>query len=95
MGAADGVHGEKRLIDEDARFVEEDAAGIGEFDFAAVTNEEADAEFGFELLNLATERRLGDVQAARSLGKIEGFGDGDKVAQVAKFHANYPNTQQV
>jgi hypothetical protein len=44
------------------------------------------AELGLEGTYLGAERRLRDVQAAGRLGKIQGFRDSYKIAQVAEFH---------
>jgi hypothetical protein len=54
---------------------------------AGGSREELNSEFLFQRPNLAAERRLRYVQASRSLGKVQQFGDRDEVAQLAEFHA--------
>jgi 1,4-dihydroxy-2-naphthoyl-CoA synthase len=43
--------------------------------------DELDAEFGFELLNLPTQRRLRHVQALGSATEVKLLGDGDEAGQ--------------
>ena len=40
----------------------------------------------FEILDLATQGRLGDVKSPRGLGHVAKLGDGCKISQVTKFH---------
>ena len=50
-----------RLHDEFARFFEKSLAGIGQFDFAFIANQQRDAEIVFQLTDLTAERRLGQM----------------------------------
>ena len=61
-------------------------AEIGEADGAAEAIEEAAAEFGFELLDLLGEGRLGDVTFLGGAGEGTGVGDGGEVAELVEFH---------
>ena len=53
---------------------------------AAVAVEEARTDLLFERFDLLAQRRLRHVQAARRAVEIQLLRDGDKVANVAKFH---------
>ena len=50
-------------------FTQERSAGIGQFDVTAIADEQRHAELVFQLTNLATERRHGDVQLLSGPGK--------------------------
>jgi len=84
-----GVGGAARGVEGFAGGGEQGAAGGTQGDAARGPNEQRDAEFGFEAADLGTERRLGDVEAAGGLGKVERLGDGHEVAQVAKLHGGH------
>jgi hypothetical protein len=58
---AGNVGGMTRLHDEFARFFEKSLAGIGQFDFAFIANQQRDAEIVFQLTDLTAERRLGQM----------------------------------
>lgn len=84
-GAADGLEGEIRFGEDGAGAVAEEFASGGEAGGAGGAFEEAAVEAGFEDLNVAGERRLGDVEAESGAAEVEFFGDGEKVAEVAEF----------
>jgi hypothetical protein len=77
---ADRVHCEHGLTDEDSRFVHEHATCIGQFDFSPIPHEQLDSQFGFQLLDLAAQWWLGDLQFARGPGEIQCLGYGNKVS---------------
>jgi hypothetical protein len=53
---------------------------------ASGANEQTCAEFFFQFLDGARQRRLVDVQALGSAGEVEFFGHGHKAAEMAKLH---------
>ncbi len=76
VGAAEGFVG----------VLEEEAAGVGEFDAAARAVEQVSAGFALELLEHGREGRLGDAQGARGARHVPGAGDGLEVAERSEFH---------
>jgi hypothetical protein len=79
------LEGELRFGEDGAGAVAEEFASGGEAGGAGGAFEEAAVEAGFEDLNVAGERRLGDVEAESGAAEVEFFGDGEKVAEVAEF----------
>ena len=71
-------------------FREEGFTTWRESDFAVIALKERDAEFLFELLDLAAESGLGDMESGRSPGEIEFTGHGSEVAELPQFHARSP-----
>ena len=63
----------------------EQLAGQGEFDAAGGAIEETVAEHLFQALDLLAERGLGNSQALGGFAEVQGFGDGQEVAEVAKL----------
>jgi hypothetical protein len=71
----------------------EDLAAIGkkllsrrrQADAAVGAGKQPGADLLLEDLNLLAQRRLGDIQPRRRVAKMELFGDGNKVAQVAQL----------
>jgi hypothetical protein len=61
--------------------------GRRESDAAFTPVQKRHAEFVFQVSNLSTERRLGQMQARRSAREIPFFGYGHEVAHVAQFHS--------
>src|SRR5262249_613568 len=53
--------------------------------FAAI--EQPDLNLFFQLLDLLTERRLGDVEARGGATEMQLFSDGDEVSQMTQLHA--------
>jgi hypothetical protein len=75
----DGASGFFGAIKNGAGFVEENAAGFGEADGFGAAFEERDAEFVFQVADLAGERRLGNVEALRGAGDVFFFSNGDEI----------------
>lgn len=84
-GTADGLEGQACFGEERASAVAEQFAGGGEARGAGGALEEAAVETGFEKLDVAGERGLGDVKAEGGSAEVELFGNGDEVAQVTEF----------
>lgn len=73
-----------------AGLVEEQPAGVGEFDAAVGALEQARTDFLLQRLDLLAQRRLGDPQALGGAAEVQLLGDGDEIAQVPEFHAAPP-----
>ena len=70
-----------------ARVIEKNVAGGSEFDAANSAREKARPDFIFEIANLATERRLGGVQAfTRRERQAFCLGDRNEVAKMSQLH---------
>jgi len=80
------VLGAGELVENGTRTREKGFAKIGEADGAAEAIEEASAEFGFKLLDLLREGRLGDVTFFSGTGEGGGVGDGAEIAELVEFH---------
>jgi hypothetical protein len=74
------------LREDHSRFLHKHLAGRCELDVVFGPIEKPDTELVLKELDLLAERRLTDVQSVRSLTKVEGFGNGDDVSEVAEFH---------
>jgi hypothetical protein len=48
--------------------------------------EQGRANFGLEILDLLTERRLANTNPGGCAGEIEFFSNGEKISNVAQFH---------
>jgi hypothetical protein len=75
----DGGGGLAGAFKDGAGFGEEEAASLGEAEGFGAAFEERDAEFVFEVVDLAAERRLGNVKASGGAGDVFFFGDGDEI----------------
>ena len=64
------------------------AADRGNFDALVGALEQRDAEFVFELADLAAEGRLADIADLGRTAKMAVFGDGDQVAEFLKVHGS-------
>jgi hypothetical protein len=84
-GTADGLEGEVGFGEERASAVAEEFAGGGEAGGAGGAFEEVAVETGFEKLNVAGERGLGEVKAEGGPAEVELLGDGDEVSKVAEL----------
>lgn len=73
------------LFDGAAGAFGEELSGEGEPDTARGAIEEAMSDDLFETADLLAEGRLGDAEALRCPAEMEGFGDGQEVAEVAEF----------
>ncbi len=69
-----------------ARLRHEGAAGFGQCHLPLGAMEQSDAEIVLELLDLARQRRLSDVQPFRRTAEVKLLGNGKKVAEVAQLH---------
>src|SRR5690606_26852374 len=58
----------------------ENSPGVGEANGSALANEQLDAQFVFQSLNLPAERRLSDMQLLRSPREAAFASDGNKIA---------------
>ena len=75
------------LLERFLRFDQEAFAGMGEADRTlGLAGEQLGAEQRFQGADLMTERGRGDVETRRRARKMQFFGDGDEVTEVAKFH---------
>ena len=61
-------------------------SGLGKLDSSRAALKEFQTKLRFEILNLTTQGRLGDVKSPRGLGHVAKLGDGYKIPQVTKFH---------
>ena len=80
-----------------AGLVEEQPAGVGEFDAAVGALEQARTDFLLQRLDLLAQRRLGDregrladVATLGGAAEVQLLGDGDEIAQVPEFQAAPP-----
>ena len=85
QAAHGGAHFFHAVQDLDGLFIE-DAALLGEDGGAGAAGDEGDAELLFELLDLAGQGGLGDVQAGGGAGEGALLGDGHEVLEVAELH---------
>ncbi len=81
-----GGHGDVELGQHRPGVAQERLAGRGQLDAAAGAGQQADAELLLQAGDLLAERGLGDVQAGGGAAEVKLLGDGDEVAQLAKFH---------
>ena len=61
-------------------------AGLGQRNAALGAFEKLYAQFPLKLLDLLTQRRLGDRQPLRRAPEMQRFRECDKITQVAQFH---------
>jgi hypothetical protein len=61
------------------------AAGIGQLDLAATSDEQAGTDLLFELADRDAERRLRHPQPLGRPAEVEFFGDGDEIPQVTQL----------
>jgi hypothetical protein len=66
--------------------VEERGAGRRQLDPAAGAQKQRSLQLRFEILDLLTERRLGDPQPISRRGKAQLLGHGQEISQVTKLH---------
>jgi len=74
------------MVDERLRIFEQRPAGIREVHTSLVTSEQPQTQLALQLLDLATERRLADIQPPRSSREIQVVSKGDEVAKLPQFH---------
>ena len=83
-GAPRGDGGGFHLGKGEPRVIEKGSSSSGQFDSAGATSEQLDANIGFQVLHLATERRLRRVQPFFGRERQAPLlGDRDEVAKVA------------
>jgi len=68
---------------------EQCVAGIGEFNWAPGPVDQFHSELAFQLLNLLTQRRLGDVESLRGAAEVAFLGHGDEVAKQAHLRIDH------
>jgi hypothetical protein len=68
------------------RFSEEQLSGFGQFNVTAIPLEQRRTQFLFHRLDLHTERRLADMEAARRSAETELFCNSDEIPQLTKIH---------
>ncbi len=66
--------------------VQEYESGLGERDAVSVTQKQRNAEFDFELADLLTQSRLGEVDPPRRTAEVQFFGNRHEVFEVSQFH---------
>jgi hypothetical protein len=74
------------MIDERLGIIEQGTPAVCEVHASLIANEQPQAQLGLQLLNVATQRRLADIQALRSPRKIQFASQFDEVAQLPQFH---------
>ena len=80
-------------LDDGAGVVEKDAALGGEFDCAAGSIEQAHAQLALERRNRVADRCLDDVAHLGRASESAHLRDGDKIFELANFHALQPLPQ--
>lgn len=75
-----------RLREEKVRFLEEGAPSLGEADGARAAIEQLGADLLLEGVDLAGQRRLGDVKPLRSEPEVPFLRDGNEVAEVPELN---------
>jgi hypothetical protein len=74
------------LHNELSGLLEKDLSLLGQGDAPLVPQKKCNSEILLELADLATQRRLRDVQQLRRLAEVKAFRNGNKVSNVTKFH---------
>ena len=74
------------LADQAGGAVEQHPAGAGQEHAAAVADEQLDAQFMFEQLDVPAQRRLGGAQPVRRLAEAAQLGHGAEGAQLFEVH---------
>ena len=69
-----------------ACFIGKELPGLGEFDPTCAALKQFHPKLLFEILDLPTQRRLGDVKPPRRLRHVAKLGDDCEITQMAKFH---------
>jgi hypothetical protein len=75
------------LRQDDARFLDEHPAGVGELDVALRPVEQRHTELCFQLSNLLAERRLAEVEPLSCVPEMQRVRYGDDVPQMTELHA--------
>ena len=94
-GAADGLEGQVGFGEDGAGAIAQEFAGRGKAGGAGGAFEQAAVEAGFENLNVSGKGWLGDVEAEGGAAKVEFFGDGEEVAEMAEFDPGQIHTKKV
>ena len=89
-GLPDGVFGGIHPVQNVPRPLPQDFAGGGEPDLTARAVEEAGAEFLFQRLYLAGQRRLRNAEPCRRPAEMKLIGDGDEIMEAAEVHGYLP-----
>lgn len=71
-----------------AGIAQQHVAGLGQLDAACRAQEKLGAEFVLELLDLAGQRRQGNVQAGCRPADFQCFGEGNEVFELPEFDAS-------
>jgi hypothetical protein len=76
-----------------ACFIGKEFSGLGQFDPTCAALKQFHTKLLFEILDLPTQGRLGDVKPPRRLRHVAKLGHGREITQMAKFHAtSYPKS---
>ena len=86
--------GAPEMIDQVFRLREKDRTGLGKFDPPRATNEQRNAKFVFQILDLTAERRLNHVQTDGCAAKASGSRNLNEVAQLANVHVEVPMSSE-
>jgi hypothetical protein len=87
-GPARGITGGIDLQQRQPRMIQKDSARLCQLDSAGTAHEQFDANFQFQVADLAAQRRLRRVQPSfRGMGETAFFGNGNEIAQMAELHA--------
>src|SRR5689334_6701758 len=94
-----GIEARQRL----AHLLVKDSPGVGDRNAVLVAVEQAYADFGFEVRDLAAQRRLGDTDTRRAADEAQLLRNRDKISKLPQFHrrlqrhfaANVSDTIQV
>src|SRR5262249_42656051 len=92
---ADCEHRAVHLHEQVARMLEKEPPGARQPHppFAAI--EQPDLNLFLQLLDLLTERRLGDVEALGGATEMQLFSDGNEVSQMTQLHAVPPSGRAI
>ncbi|MEI9985539.1 MAG: hypothetical protein WDN69_21520 [Aliidongia sp.] len=74
-----------RLIERQPRLLKEQRAGGSQRDGAFAALQQTNTQFLFQRLDLHAQSRLGNVQAIRCAGEMQGLGDGDEVVELPQL----------
>src|SRR5690606_22240042 len=61
-------------------------AGVGQLHAARLAKEQGNAKFALEVADLDRQWRLRNVEPGGGTTEVKRFGDGQKIAEMAKFH---------
>ena len=84
LAASLALFGDVRQSDD---ALQEGLSGGGQFGAMGYAVEQLHADFRFQIPDLLTQGRLGDAHFLSRAGEVSLFGNGEKIADMAQFHA--------